>query len=645
MLLCICVMLGSTFAFAAKRKQAQYKASEHTMYLKYHFDIEKRNPTLFLVPSLYTIAKGNRHYFGEIYGTIHNDTLGNYHINELLNISTIGSSHKTMPVMLDYINPKLYNKTIFGDKILSPFHRSNKKLYKFRHGMAINHVYTLYIRPRTKNTQLVSGTAQIDARTGKIIKCKLHGEYDMLDYDVTCEMNTDDNTPKNCHAKSRFVFLGNKITTRFDAQYGTEAKELPDSLTQQEQMEYARPTKLTSEEQELYDKRWAKNDSVQPNDTTHDNSKKLNKKIWNIFDNYLIGSIKARNRNSEVKLSPLIDITQLGYSNSRGISYKFRLSARYYFNENKAIFFTPKLGYYFKQKRLFTQIPLLWQINSKHNQWLQLKYESGDRIAHSSLLDDIEKEQGNSIDLSGTNLQYFYDHTTLLEANTNIGKRITMNIGLIYHKQVSVNKPMMESLGKDTEYKTFAPSLTLQITPLSRGPMLTINYERSIKNVFKSNIEYERWEGDISYNKTLNAGRQYNLQIGGGMYTSISSNHFIYYQHFRNNYLNDSWNDDWTGNFQLVNSQWYNASDYYIRANAAYESPLMLAAWTPLIGKYIESERLYLNMLQIQHINFYAEAGYGFTTRFVSIGLFAGLLKGKVSEVGAKFNLELFRKW
>ena len=645
-LLCICMMLGSTLAFAAKQKQAVQKASTHTLYLKYHFDIEKRNPTLFLVPSLYTIAKGNRHYFGEIYGTIHNDTLGKSHINDLIKVSTIGSNSKTMPVMLDYINPKLYNKTIFGDKILSPFHRSNQKLYKFRHGMTINNIYTLYIRPRTRNTQLVSGSAQIDARTGKIIKCSLHGEYDMLDYDVKCEMNTNDNTPKTCHAKSTFVFFGNKITTRFDAQYGDEVIELPQKTTRLEQMAAVRPDTLTSEELQMYNERWARKDSVQPSDTTQNsNNKKLQKRIWNIFDNYLIGSIRARGKHSEVKLSPLIDITQFSYSNSRGLSYKIKLSARHYFDENRAIMFTPRLGYNFKLNRLFTQVPLRWQIHSRHNQWLQLKYESGNRISHSSVLDDIQEEQGDSIDYSDMNLQYFYDHSTSFEANTNIGKCIVLNVGLVYHRRVSANKSLMAALGKETEYKTFAPSVTLQFDPLPRGPVLTINYERSIKDVLKSNTEYERWEGDISYNKMLNAGRQYNLRLGGGLYTNRSSNHFVYYQHFRDNYLNDSWNDDWTGRFQLVSSQWYNASDYYIKANAAYESPLMLAAWMPLVGKYMETERLYLNMLRIQHTRFYTEFGYGFTTRFVSIGLFAGMLNGSINEVGAKFELELFRKW
>ena len=41
----------------------------------------------------------------------------------------------------------------------------------------------------------------------------------------------------------------------------------------------------------------------------------------------------------------------------------------------------------------------------------------------------------------------------------------------------------------------------------------------------------------------------------------------------------------------------------------------------------------------------YTEIGYGFTTRFVSIGLFASFLKTQYQEIGCKFTFELFRKW
>lgn len=650
MLLCIIMVLSSTFVYSARHKGAVQKESTQAMYLKYHFDIEKRNPTLFLVPSLYTIAKGNRHYFGEMYGTIRNDTLGKMHLNELLKLSTIGSSSRTMPVMLDYINPKLYAKTIFGNNILSPFHRSNRKLYKFRHGMTRNRMYTLYIRPRTRNTQLVWGSAVISEDNGRIISCNLHGEYDMLKYEVRCQMNEQTNMPKYCYAKSRFAFLGNKITTHFEAFYNMDVKELPEHLTKAGKMAVVRPDTLTTEERHMYAESNISTDSTALPATADSvtferkNNKTL-KSVWRFLDNYVIGSLRSRGENGEIKMSPLIDPTQLSYSNSKGVSYRIKLSARYNFSENHALSITPKFGYNFKLKRLFIKAPMTWEIHRRHNQWVRMIYESGNRISHSSIIDELKNEHGDNIDFTKMDLQYFYDHKATLEANTNIGKCISLNVGLQYNRRTATNKAKMEELGKETEYKSCAPSVTLTIDPLRNGPVLTVNYERSIKGWLSSNTEYERWEGDISYNKVLNAGRQYNLRIGGGFYTNRSTNYFVDYEHFRDNYLNDSWNDDWTGRFQLLSSQWYNASEYYLKANAAYESPLMLATWVPLVGRYVETERLYFSTLRIQHTRLYSEIGYGFTTRFITIGLFTSFLNTDMQEFGAKFNVELFRKW
>ncbi len=97
--------------------------------------------------------------------------------------------------------------------------------------------------------------------------------------------------------------------------------------------------------------------------------------------------------------------------------------------------------------------------------------------------------------------------------------------------------------------------------------------------------------------------------------------------------------------FQLLNSEWYNTSRYYLRGHASYESPLLVCSFLPLVGKYIERETIYFSLLSIQHTRPYAEIGYGVTTRFVSIGAFASFLNAKPKEFGLKFTFELFRKW
>ena len=71
----------------------------------------------------------------------------------------------------------------------------------------------------------------------------------------------------------------------------------------------------------------------------------------------------------------------------------------------------------------------------------------------------------------------------------------------------------------------------------------------------------------------------------------------------------------------------------------------MLATALPIVGHYIERERLYLNTLSIEHTRLYNELGYGFTCRAFSMGLFASFLNTEFKRLGCKFTFELFRRW
>lgn len=101
------------------------------------------------------------------------------------------------------------------------------------------------------------------------------------------------------------------------------------------------------------------------------------------------------------------------------------------------------------------------------------------------------------------------------------------------------------------------------------------------------------------------------------MYTAKSHNsYFLDYINFREENIPGGWNDDWTCEFQLLNSNWYNASEYYARTNITYESPLMFLSRIPFVGRLMEMERIYANILVVEHLYPYIEYGYGFTNRF-----------------------------
>ena len=139
--------------------------------------------------------------------------------------------------------------------------------------------------------------------------------------------------------------------------------------------------------------------------------------------------------------------------------------------------------------------------------------------------------------------------------------------------------------------------------------------------------------------------RLLNLRSGYGFYTSRHENYFLDYANFCDNNLPEDWDDDWSGDFQLLDSRIYNESDFYLRNNISYESPLLFATWTPYLGKYIEKERIYISSVLVDHTRPYMELGYGFTNRYISVGIFASFMNTQFQKFGISFDFELFRRW
>ena len=82
-----------------------------------------------------------------------------------------------------------------------------------------------------------------------------------------------------------------------------------------------------------------------------------------------------------------------------------------------------------------------------------------------------------------------------------------------------------------------------------------------------------------------------------------------------------------------------------MRANVTYESPLMVLSRIPYVGRLMEIERIYMNVLFVEHLHPYIEYGYGFTNRFFSMGVFMATRNTQFDGFGCRFGFELFRDW
>lgn len=644
-----------------RRNYAHYTSSGGTnTYMRYTLNTERRNFTMFLVPTLYSFAKGERLYISEIYGKMEAEGPHSFITKPQVISSTIPHERQISTAFTDFLTPNIYDMTIYEEKILSPFYRKNRRYYRYEINNSDANLVHVTFRPKLKNTQLVKGYALVNANTGRVVYTMYDGEFDMLKFHVDAVYNNDglnSIVPQRCVSDLNFKFVGNRISSHFLATYDTPTT-LPDSLNEvndRQMMDSLRTFQLNDEEKSIYQKYDEERErdleeakrAKEQEDSLHPKKRSVGDVLWNIGD-HLVTSSHADAMGADFSLSPIINPQYISYSHSRGLSYKIQVGARYNWNKKRYLTIQPQIGYNFKIKQFFHYTPIRMTYNPKRNGYAEIIVANGNRISNNSVklaIENLNPGVENDEEFKNKDLEYFTDNYIQAVNNVAAFDWLEIKAGIVYHIRRADNESGMIEYDQPTVYRSFAPLLTLHVSPWRKGPYFTLNYERGIKGVFASTLSYERYEFDASHQFKLDPLRQINLKSGFGMYTNNKTTYFLDYANFRDENLPGGWEDDWTGNFQLVNSEWYNTSKYYFRFNTSYESPLLVFSFLPIIGKFIERETIYLSFLSIQHTRPYAEIGYGITNRFVSIGAFASFLNTSFKDFGLKFTFELFRKW
>ena len=617
---------------------------EKNVYIKYHISTKRRNALLWVIPTMYSIAKGDRDYIGEAYTKLRHQGTSNFDFKRQVYCSTIPHQRDVMPSIFELITPNLYAVQLYPDGVLSPFHRTNRFFYKYR----VNNVGSYAIvrfRPRSSNTRLIKGEATVDIASGRILSFDFQGDFDMIGFKIRILMGQRNSTsplPDQCTTDATFKFLGNNITAQVSSYFNCPVT-LPDSLNDVEDyalMKKLRPVPLNKEETRIFADFQKDTMEEEETDTVQKRSTRIKDAAWDFVGDHLISSQEAQTENITLKVSPLLNPLYMGYSSSSGISYKLDFGLRYAWNQYRYLTLNPKFGYSFKKKLFYYDIPLRMTYNPKRNGYVEFKWANGDRTSNAALSEAFQKVMGDSVEMPKFKNEY-------LQLINNIAAFdwLEFTTGIVYHRRWSVYPNQMDKAGLPNSYHSFAPSLSVHLRPWQKGPTLTANYERSIPNIFHSNLNYERWEFDAVYKHQNRSVRILNMRAGAGFYTHRSTDYFVDYANFHDNNLATGWEDDWSGQFQLVDSRWYNESNYYVRSHVSYDSPLLMLSWVPLIGRIVETERFYLSALSIEHTRPYFEVGYGFQNRYFSTGIFASFLNTSYQSFGCKFTIELFRRW
>ena len=300
-------------------------------------------------------------------------------------------------------------------------------------------------------------------------------------------------------------------------------------------MDELRPIQLREEEKAIYDehdeierrekeeaaKEKAKQEALA--DSTKKPKHSLGDILWNIGDKLVTSSHKDAGAAS-FTLSPIINPQYISYSKAKGVSYKIQFGVRYHWNSKRYLTIQPQLGYNFGIKQFYHYTPIRMTYNPKRNGYAEIVFANGNRISNSSVIEVIRNIYGNDSAKHYQKMEMDYFNDNYIQAINNVQAYDWLEIkaGIVYHIRKPKNPSVMEKLNMPTVYRSFAPTLTLHISPWRRGPYFTLNYERSIKGIMGANLEYERYEFDASHRFKLLGLRSINLKGGFGVYTNNS---------------------------------------------------------------------------------------------------------------------------
>lgn len=639
-----------------KANLSEFKSLEENIYMKFRYNVEKRNFALWLIPTTYVLAKDPREYIRESYSTAKFKDVHNFDVNSQVLTGTVRHNHMAMPTLVDFMTPDIYDMAFYEGHVLSPFNKHNRRYYRYTQISLMNGATRIDFRPKLYNTQLLNGYAIVETETGRILRTVLNGEFDMITFRTEITQNEKEGRtlmPAKCNTAATFRFLGNRITVLFNAYYNCPTT-LPDSITSissRELMDSIRPIPLNRLDKaiyEAYDKEREASDLAAAADTVPHKPNLWKKIFWDTIGETLVTPIDAQTKSGGAyfRISPIINPLYVSYSGSRGFRYKMKFRSLFRFSQHRYLNIEPTVGYNFKQNQLYFSIPVQMVYNPKRNGYAEIIYGNGNRISNGTVMDAINEAHHDSIDFTNTDIDQFYDNYLRLYNNIMVFDWLDIETGILVHQRKAVNPEVMHQYGVPDEYRSFAPILGIKLQPwLNKGPLFAIDWERSIKGINGSNLEYDRWEFDAQWKYRIPGLRLLNMRAGAGFYTKKTTDYFLDFANFHDENLPEGWDDDWSGNFQLLSGREYNESNYYIRANLSYESPLLFATWIPYLGKYIEKERFYFSGVLLEHSKPYFELGYGFTNRYISVGAFASFRNRHFAEFGMKFDFEIFKRW
>ena len=681
----------------------EYKAD---LYLKGKILVHKSNKLVKYIPSMFRLEDGIKHYIIESLSEMHYTAPDIYNRKVKAVSSTFPRNNGELTDLTNFLNMNIYSSSIMTDKLLSPLdEKASKYYYYLLDSVAVDQGFQKYkisIIPKFNSTQLVNGYIWVSDEVWTIREVYFEGKFDLIEFklkNIMGEEGDEEFLPVRLNLDINFKFMGNHLEMKADAwvkynnvlfykggerrksqkkhshdltEFYNLTNDSTQTITDPEEFAKLRPIPLTLDEDALYSLhkvRSGKSDWIIKSEPEPVKNKAT--EFWGELGDALVSSYNLNLAGfGSVKCSPLINPVMMDYSHSRGVSYRQRFKYNRLFSDGKLLRVVPQVGYNFTKKVLYVKGDMDFQYLPQMLGSFELNAGNGNRIYSSVVLDKLKSLPDNSMNFDEMNLDYFKDVYINAFHNIEPVNGLFIKLGASMHwRSLTDNSSlqlkdfiehagggMLQDLDLRSQYNSFAPRLRIEWTPGmyyymvgkrkinvgSSMPTFIFDYERGLKNVFKSNDEHERMEFEVQQKIKLNQIRSLSYRAGFGMFTKVDNIYFVDFINFRRSNVPEGWNDEIGGTFHLLDRQWFNSSRNYVRSNITYESPFILLRPLNRWLGMVKQERLYGGVLFIPHLNPYVELGYGIGTHVFDVGGFISLINGKFDTVGFKFTFELF---
>lgn len=662
------------------------------IYARHYLRTRRKGFWVRYVPGLFRLERGQNDYFGESLSRFQFSPSGR------IDQKTI-AAYTTMPYLspandrwMGRYNLSIYEPNLFSDRILSPLNRRNRRFYRYQYfytyisgGRPVAHIG---VRPRISNTQLVEGTIDVEIGTGRLQLFAFQFFYGWARLAVSGQMGADGKAtllPNKITLISRLNLLGNRIEERFEASARyrflppppvdtTASRQARFDLTDESllrvdttRMRYdraffdsVRPYPLMPYAQEIYRRREAADSAAVAAPPAEPRRRLLSPRTEDLlFDSHSF----TLGGQASVQLPPLLTPSMVQWSPSKGFSLQTRFVFNYNIERQGRLDFEPRVGYNFKQKQVYWRLPLNVTVLPALDGSIGVEAAGGDHMYSSRQADEVRHQLAGVTNYDSLiqvfdryDFHYYRDNHVLFHFTLQPVVGLHVSVGMRFHRRALIHwNEVAAQNGMDRTLTSLAPRLHVEWTlaqyyyrsngrPValySHWPTFMLDYERGIR-AFNRSTYYERIEFDAQYTHSLYALRSLYFRAGCGFYTRRGDDCFFDYDYFRNNNLPEGWDDEMSGQFQLLDSRFYNESRYYVRLSAAYESPMLLFSRVKFLTRLVQKERLYCNLLSVRRLGFYSEWGYGLSTPLIDVAGFVALSGHRQTSAGCKVAFRLF---